>query len=244
MLNILLKEISQFFSSVTGYLAIAVFLILLGLVVFVFPETSLFEYGYADMDSFFNSAPWVLLFLIPAINMKLFAEERRAKTLEFLYSKPVKLSGIVMGKYLAALLLVLIALLPTLIYVKTLSALAEPVGNIDTGAIFGSYIGLFLLAAVFTAIGLLASALTKNQIVAFIVAVFLCFLFYYAFESLSGLRTFSGKTDYLIQNLGIEEHYRSMSRGVIDSRDLLYFFSVIALFLLLTHTILKHRKST
>ncbi|MBX2844676.1 MAG: gliding motility-associated ABC transporter substrate-binding protein GldG [Saprospiraceae bacterium] len=242
MLKILSKEINQFFSSVTGYLAIIVFMVLTGLIVFVFPETSVLDYGYASMEPFFEAAPWVLLFLIPAITMRLLAEEQSAGTLELLGTKPISPFAIFGGKYLAAFLLVLFALLPTLLYPWIISRLAEPAGNIDIGAIAGSFVGLAALAACFTAIGLFASALSKNQVVAFIVAVLLCFVCYYAFTSLSNTPIFVGKSDYFIQQLGLESHYIALSRGVIDSRDIFYFITITLIFLALTAFTMKRKQ--
>lgn len=236
------KEVSVFFSSLIGYIVIGVFLLILGLVMFVFPDFSLLNYNYASLDQLFGIAPLIFLFLIPAVTMRSFAEENQSGTIELLVTKPVKDYEIVLGKYFACVALVVLALLPTLLYLWTVYELGSPRGNIDLGAAFGSYIGLFLLAACFVAIGIFASVVTDNQIVSFIVATFLSFLFYYAFFLLSRLPVFVGKWDVFVQKLGIDYHYASISRGVLDSRDLIYFLSIIVLFLVLTLGILQKRK--
>lgn len=224
-----------------GYIAIAVFQILSGLIMWVFPGNT-FDFGYANLDIFFTSAPMVFMLLIPAITMRLFSEEKKAGTLEIIATRPVTELQIILGKYSAALVLVLIALLPAILYYYTIYELALPAGNIDSGAIAGSYIGLCLLSAAFIAIGLFASALTDNQIVAFILAAFLCFVFYLAFNALSGLGLFGGKVDDFIQSIGIQFHYQSISRGVVDTRDLTYFLSLIVVFILCTKMALESRK--
>lgn len=237
--TIIRKELGQFFSSMTGYLSVLLFLLLNGLFLFVFPDSNLFDAGYATLDAFFRTAPWILLMLIPAITMRSFSEEFRAGTWEVLCSRPLTRSAIIGGKYLAALLIVIIALLPTLIYVWTVARLST--AGIDGGGIAGSYIGLVALAAVFTAIGIFFSSLTANPVVAFLASAFGCFVFHSAFTALAGLELLRGGTGYWVEMLGIEAHYRSMSRGVIDSRDVVYFGSVIAFFLFLTARKLQHR---
>ena len=241
MLTIFRKELTAFFSSLIGYIAIAVFLILMGLVMWVFPNNA-FDFGYANLDILFSNAPMVFMLLIPAVTMRLFSEEKKAGTLEIVATRPVTELQIILGKYFAALVLVIIALLPTLLYYYSIYQLATPVGNIDVGAIRGSYIGLCLLSAAFISIGVFASALTDNQIVAFILAAFLCFVFYLAFNALSGLDLFGGKVDDIIQSIGIQYHYDSISRGVVDSRDVIYFLSLIVIFILCTKTALESRK--
>jgi len=241
MLPIFKKELTAFFSSLIGYIAIAVFLILIGLVMWVFPNNA-FDFGYANLDILFTNAPMVFMLLIPAVTMRLFSEEKKAGTLEIISTRPVTELQIILGKYFAALVLVIIALLPTLLYYYTISQLATPTGNVDVGAIRGSYIGLCLLSAAFISIGVFASALTDNQIVAFILAAFLCFVSYLAFNALSGLGLFGGKADDIIQSIGIQYHYDSISRGVVDSRDVIYFLSLIAIFILGTKTALESRK--
>ncbi len=242
MLTIFRKEINAFLSSLIGYIVIGVFLVVLGLVLFVFPDTSILAYNYATLGPLFEMAPVIFLFLIPAVTMRSLAEENQAGTIELLATRPLSDLEIVLGKFLACLLLVVFALLPTLLYYYTVYQLGYPKGNLDSGAILGSYIGLFLLAAAFVAIGIFASALTRNQITAFILATFLCFFLYYGFFYLSKLPVFVGRVDDIIQMFGIDYHYNSISRGLIDSRDVLYFFSVIALFVMLTVLALESRK--
>jgi ABC-2 type transport system permease protein len=241
MFIILNKEITGFFSSLVAYISIGIFLLVEGLFLWVFPDSSILEYGYAGLESLFNITPYLFMFLIPAITMRLLAEERKEGTFELLATRPLTDWEIILGKYFASLLIVLAALIPTLIYYLTVYQLGIPRGNIDTGAVVGSYIGLFLLGGAFTAIGIFASSISTNQIIAFAVAVFLCFFAFNGFDSISQLIQLQGMDIYLI-NLGINEHYQSISRGVLDTRDLVYFFSFIALFLALTKTILGGRK--
>ena len=233
MLHIFKKEFTSFLNTLIAYVVIGVFLTGIGLLMWVFPETSVLEYGYADMDTLFSMGPFVLIFLVPAITMKSFAEEKKSGTLELLFTKPLSEWDIVIGKFLAGFLLVLFALLPTLVYYFSVVSLGSPVGNVDTAAVIGSYIGLALLGGVFCSIGIFASSITSNQIVAFIVAAFFCFIFYSGLESLSTLPVF-GSNKLLIKQLGILYHYESISKGLIDSRDLVYFLSVTSLMLLLT----------
>lgn len=232
MWSICKKELRQFFSSLTGYLAIIVFLVLNGLFLFVFPDSNIFDAGYASLDPFFSTAPWILLLLIPAITMRSFSEEFKGGTFEILKTKPLTSFQIIGGKYLASMIVAGVAILPTLIYVYTLSALST--GGIDGGGIAGSYLGLFLLASVFTAIGICCSSFTSNAVVAFLLSAFACFVVYSAFEAISRIPAFQSGMDYYIEMLGIDHHYKSISRGVIDSRDLVYFLSVIVFFLFLT----------
>jgi len=239
---ILSKEINTFFSSLIGYIAIIVFLMLMGLFLWVFPDTNLIDSGFSSLEGLFNMAPWVLMFLIPAITMRSFAEESDTGTIEILTTRPVTDWQIIFGKFLAALILVIIALLPTLIYYFSIYALGNPVGNVDTGATNGSYLGLIFISAVFISIGLWASSLTKNQIVAFIIAVFICFFIFSAFDYLSRLNIFFAKLDHFVEQLGLYSHYNSISRGLIDTRDLVYFFSAVAFFLYLTKLSLGSRK--
>lgn len=232
MWSICKKELRQFFSSLTGYIAIIVFLLANGLMLFVFKDNIL-DFGYATLDRFFELAPWILLLLIPAITMRSFADEFKGGTFEILQTRPLTRWQIVGGKYLGSLIVVLIALLPTIVYFFSIQALSSNEG-IDTGATVGSYIGLFFLAAVFTAIGICVSSFTSNAVVAFIISLIACVLLYYGFSAISQLEVFEGGADYYIGMLGIDFHYRSISRGVIDTRDIIYFLSVI--FLLLTIT--------
>jgi ABC-2 type transport system permease protein len=242
MLSIFLKEVNGFFSSLIGYIAIGVFLIILGLVLFVFPDTSLLNYRFASLDQLFDIGPMIFMFLVPAITMRLFAEENQNGTIELLVTRPIKELSVIMGKYLAAMLVIFFAILPTLLYYFTVYQLGAPKGNLDSGAILGSYIGLLLLSGAFAAIGLFASSISQNQIIAFVLATFLCFVFYYGFFFISKLPVFVGKVDDIIQMMGIDYHYSSISRGVIDSRDVVYFFSLIALFIMLTVLSLEKRK--
>jgi ABC-2 type transport system permease protein len=226
------KELRQFFGSLTGYMAVAVFLIAAGLVLFVF-EDNILDFGYASLDRFFLLAPWLLLLLIPAITMRSFAEEFRTGTYELLATQPITKAQLVAGKYVGALLVVIVALLPTLVYAVAVESLATGQG-LDIGAVLGSYLGLVLLSSVFTMIGLYCSSLTANTVVAFLLALVACALLYYGFAATSRLPVFSGGADYWIEWLGIDQHYQSISRGLIDSRDLIYFISMVLLFFVLT----------
>lgn len=228
------KEIFAFFRSVIGYLVMIVFLLMLGLIIWVFPDTSVLYYPYASMDQLFDLAPYVFLFLIPAITMRTFAEEFQNGTMEWLSSKPLKDEQILLGKFLASWSLVAFTLIPTALYYYSIYDLGSPRGNIDTGAVLGSYLGLILLSGVFISLGIFASSITKNQIVAFLAGAFLCFLFYSFFDFFSRLPLFVGTWDDAVQKLGIEYHYRSLARGVIDSRDIVYFISLISIFLYAT----------
>jgi ABC-2 type transport system permease protein len=234
--SILKKEITSYLSSLVAYVTIGVFLLVMGLFLWVFPDSSILDYGYANLDSLFNTAPYLFMFLIPAITMRSLAEERREGTFELLLTRPLSDGQIILGKFFACVLLVLFALLPTLVYYVSVYQLGSPVGNIDIGAVIGSYIGLFLLGSCFTAIGLFASSISKNQIIAFTIAVFLCFFFYSGFDSLSGLLSLQNLG---LESLGITQHYESVSRGVLDTRDLAYFVCLSALFIWLTLAIIK-----
>ncbi|HVZ25162.1 MAG TPA: gliding motility-associated ABC transporter permease subunit GldF [Sediminibacterium sp.] len=233
MWHICKKEWQQYFSSLTGYIALTVFLLLNGLFLFVFPDTSMLDFGYATLEPYFNLAPWILLFLVPTVTMRSLADEYRSGTFELLKTLPLTPNQVVIGKYLGALLVVATALLPTVLYAISIQALSVT-GGIDTGATIGSYIGLLMLGAVFTAIGICASSFTNNTVIAFMAGAFTCFLLYNGFDALSKLPVFRAGLDYDIQILGINFHYRSMSRGVIDSRDLAYFIGITILFLGIT----------
>jgi ABC-2 type transport system permease protein len=236
------KEIGGFFSSLTGYVVIAVFLLLTGLFIWIIPgQFNVIENGYATLDALFAIAPWVFLFLVPAITMRMISEEKRTGTLDLLYTRPVTELQIILAKFLASWALVLLSLVPTLVYFWSVSRLGSPPGNMDMGGTWGSYIGLLFLGGIYAAIGIFASALTGNQIVAFIVAVFASFLMYMGFEFLSGLAG-SGKTGYFISRIGIGFHYNSISRGVIDSRDLLYFLGTMGIFIMGTRTVMQSNK--
>jgi ABC-2 type transport system permease protein len=242
MTAIFFKEINAFFSSLIGYIVIGVFLVIMGLVMWVFPDYSVIDGNYATLDTLFSMAPLIFMFLIPAVTMRSFAEERQSGAIELLVTRPVTDWQIVAGKFLACLALVLFALLPTVLYYFSIYQLGAPKGNLDSGGILGSYIGLLFLASAFVAIGVFASSLTSNQIVAFVLATFLCFFTYLAFDYLSRLPVFFGKTDDIVQSFGIAYHYNSVSRGVLDTRDLTYFISISALFLAATVLSLGRRK--
>ncbi|MFI5156687.1 MAG: gliding motility-associated ABC transporter permease subunit GldF [Chitinophagales bacterium] len=242
MWAVYLKELRQLFSNLTGYIAIIVFLLLAGLFLFVFPDTSILDYGYATLDKFFDLAPWIFLLLIPAIAMRSFSDEFRTGTFEILQTRPLASWQIVYGKYFAAMVVVLVALVPTVIYFFSVSALSAQSG-LDIGATLGSYAGLILLSAVFTSIGICSSSLTSNAVVAFLAAAFFCFLFYSGFDAISRMPSLSSNYDYYVEMMGIDFHYRSMSRGIIDSRDLIYFISLIYFFLFLTQRNLDKRRT-
>ena len=233
MWSICKKELNQFFSNLTGYIAIIIFLLINAVFLFMLNDSSIFEFGYASLDKFFELAPWIFMFLLPAITMRSLADEFKAGTFEILKTKPLSSWQIILGKYFSILIVLLLAILPTIIYIVTIKALSAQ-GGIDSGGILGSYIGLFLLAAVFAAIGLCCSGFTNNAVVAFLISTFSCLILYFGFNALSKLPFFANGFDYYIEMLGIDFHYRSISRGVLDSRDLIYFISIIFLFLLIT----------
>lgn len=230
MFNIYRKEINSFLSSLIAYIVIIVFLVVMGLLVWVFPETNVIDYGYAEMDVFFNMAPFVLMFLVPAITMKMLAEESSSGTIEILLVKPVTKFQIILGKYLAALTLVVVAILPTTVYYISLYQLSIPFGNVDTAGIAGSYIGLLLLSSVFCALGILTSALTKNQVVAFIVSTFMSFILFTGLNSLAGINVWSDLS-LPLSKLSLEFHYNALGKGLLDSRDIIYFLSVVTMLL-------------
>ncbi|WP_373074140.1 gliding motility-associated ABC transporter permease subunit GldF [Zeaxanthinibacter enoshimensis] len=242
MLAIFKREIFSFFTTPVAYLVIGLFLLLNGLFLWVFGGSyNVFEYGFADLSPFFLLSPWVLLLLVPAITMKSFAEEKKLGTLELLYIKPISVSQMVLGKFSGAMALVILALLPTLLYVAAISELSIDGSSPDTGVLTGSYIGLLLLAANYTAIGMFTSTLTENQVVAFILGLALCFVAYYGFEGLAGLFS-EGDSVLAIQQLGMQAHFDSMARGVIDSRDLFYFLAATFLFLSLAIVRLQNQR--
>lgn len=242
MYYIFRKELNSFFSSLIGYMAIVVFLLVCGFFMWVVPNANLLDYGYASMDKFFAFAPWVMMFLLPALTMRSFSDEFRAGTIEVLSTLPLKESSVIIGKFLASLVLVIFSLLPTLLYVYTLSNLAIQKGNMDSGGIIGSYTGLLFLSAAFTAIGVFCSSLNSNQVVVFLLAVFANFILYAGFETMSRLPVLANGADYFISQLGMQYHYYSLSRGVLDSRDMVYFLSVVVLFILATRLSLQKRK--
>ncbi|MBP6182772.1 gliding motility-associated ABC transporter permease subunit GldF [Flavobacterium sp.] len=241
MKSIVLREIKSFFGSPIGYLVIAIFLIINGLFLWVFEgDYNILNTGFADLTPFFTLAPWILIFLIPAVTMRSFSDEKKQGTLELLLTKPLSIWQIVNGKFLGALLLIVMAIIPTFIYVKVISSLGIPEGNIDMGSTIGSYFGLLFLIAGYSSIGIFTSTLSDNQIIAFIVAVFLCFFLYFGFE---GIATVTPTFSNFISALGMQDHYKSMSRGVIDTRDIIYFTSIAIAFLSFTVYNLKSFKS-
>lgn len=240
MWSVCKKELRQYFSSLTGYIAIIFFLVLAGTILFILPG-NIFEFGYATLERFFQIAPWILLVLIPAITMRSFSEEFRSGTFETLRTIPVSSWQLLSGKYFAALIVVLIAIIPTFIYPYSLERLSAGSGGVDSGGIAGSYIGLLLLSACFVAIGICCSSLTGNAVVAFILSAFVCVVVYGAFTAISRIPAFEGGADYYLEMLGIDFHYRSLSRGVIDTRDVIYFLSIIGLFLVITQRNLLKR---
>jgi ABC-2 type transport system permease protein len=241
MYRILIKEVNSFLNSLIAYVVISVFLAGVGLLTWVFPETNVLDYGFADLGVLFSFAPYVFMFLIPAIAMRSFAEEKRSGSLEMLLTKPLTDFQIIMGKYLAGFLLVLFAILPTLIFYFSVYQLGNPVGNVDSAGVAGSYVGLILLGGVFMSIGIFASSITDNQIVAFITAVFLCFVLYSGFNSVAQINTLGGWS-LALEQMGILYHYQSMSKGLLDTRNLAYFLSVVAIMLMSTNLVLKSRK--
>jgi ABC-2 type transport system permease protein len=241
MFSIYIKEIRSFLSSLIAYVVMLVFLLAIGLFTWVLPDYNVFDYGYANLDTLFNMAPWLFIFLISAITMRSLSEEKKNGTIEIISTKPISDLAIILGKYFAGLTIVLFTLLPTLIYYITIYQLGAPKGNLDSGAIMGSYIGLFFLSSCFVAVGMFASAISDNQIVSFIVAMFLCFLFYNLFELIADFKLL-GTWDSVVANLGINAHYQSISRGVIDSRDLFYFIGFDIIFIAATKTVFGGRK--
>jgi ABC-2 type transport system permease protein len=242
MITLLKKEISSFLSSLIGYIVITVFLLINGLFLWVFRgDFNILDFGYANLDGLFMIAPFVFLFLIPAITMRLFSEEKRTGTMELILTKPLTEFEIVMAKYLSGLILVIFSLLPTLVYFFSVYYLGLAKGNIDLGGMWGSYVGLLFLGASFVAIGMFASTLTDNQIVSFIMAVFLCGFLYIGFDFIYSFDLF-GPVDLFIKSLGINDHYVSMSRGVLDTRDMVYFLGLISLFILLSRYSIERRK--
>ena len=242
MFAIFTKELKDFFSSLTGYISAIVFLLIIGLIMWVIPgDLNVLDSGYATLDSLFSIAPWVFLFLVSAVTMRTFSEEKRSGTIELILTRPISDTQMVLGKFFASVVLVLIILIPSLLFYLSVYLLGNPVGNIDTGGTWGSFIGLFFLASAYAAVGIFTSSLTDNQIVSFILSMLLCFLLYTGLESLALLDAFSG-IKYFLVSLSISEHYSSMSRGVIDTRDVVYFVALSALFLIFTRTKLESRK--
>ncbi|QLG46721.1 gliding motility-associated ABC transporter permease subunit GldF [Costertonia aggregata] len=241
MIAIFKREINSFFTSTIGYLVIGLFLVLNGLFLWVFKgEFNIFDHGFADMGNFFLMAPWIFLFLVPAITMKSFSEELKMGTLELLFIKPIAIWQTVLGKFLGTLTLAIIAIAPTFLYVFSISELGTTVGNLDMGMVIGSYFGLVFLVANYTAIGIFASTFTENQIVAFIWGMALCFFMYYGLEGISSFLS-NGEHAQNVQKLGMKSHFDSIALGVIDTRDIVYFFSMTLFFLFLTVIQLKNR---
>lgn len=242
MITLFIKEFTSFFSSLTGYIVIIVFLIVNGLFLWVFPgEFNILDSGYATLEPFFIISPWIFLFLVPAVTMRMIAEEKRTGTIELLLTRPLMDVEIVIAKFFAGVVLVIFSLIPCLIYFVTVFLLGNPPGNIDTGGTWGSFIGLFFLATVYVSIGVFASSLSDNQIIAFLVAVLFSFFFFIGFEYISSMELFGDVQEFIL-NLGINEHYSSMSRGVIDSRDIVYFILADGLFIMFTRIVLQSRK--
>lgn len=242
MRALMLKEIRSFLNSITGYLVIIVYLLINSVFLWLYSNNfNLIEGNYASVDSLFIISPWVFMFLIPAITMRMFADEKKGGTMELLLTKPLSDMSIVWSKFSAGFILVLFSILPTMLYYYSIYQLGNPVGNIDSGGVFGSYIGLLLLGSSYVAIGVFSSSLTDNQIISFLISLFLCFFFYIGFEEISSLDVFNN-ADLIIKGFGINEHYSSISRGVVDSRDILYFGALIFVFAQATRLVLQSRK--
>lgn len=242
MWALLKKEINSFLNSLIGYIVICVFLLFVGLFMWVLPtDANVIDNGYADLNTLFIVAPWVFLFLIPAITMRSFADEKSSGTIELLHTRPLSDLSIILAKYFGGLALVVFALLPTLVYFMSVYQLGNPIGNVDTGSVWGSYIGLLLLGAAFVSIGIFSSAVSNNQIVSFILAVFISWGLWIGLETISSFQ-FLGTWDHVLLSIGINSHYSSLSRGVIDTRDVVYLVSLIAIFIALTRTVLESRK--
>ena len=241
MYQIFKKEFNSFLNSMVAYIAMSVFLTGMGLLMWVFPETSVLNYGFADLETLFSFGPYVFMFLVPAITMRMFADEKKSGTLELLLSKPLTDLQIIMGKYFAGFALLILALAPTILYYFTVYHLGNPPGNIDTAGVVGSYLGLVLLGGVFISIGIFSSSLTDNQVVSFILALFLCFLLYYGFQSIASINLW-GRYSATLEELGILYHYNYMSKGLIDLRNVIYFLSLITIMIMITKLKLSSRK--
>ncbi|MBL4704732.1 MAG: gliding motility-associated ABC transporter permease subunit GldF [Flavobacteriales bacterium] len=242
MYALFLKEIRSFLNSLIGYLTITIFLLATGLFMWILSGMeNVFEIRIATLNSLFYNAPLVFMFIIPAITMRMFAEEKRTGTIELLYTKPLTDLQILLGKYLAGFFLIFMALLPTWIYYISIYYMGDPVGNIDTGGTFGGYIGLYFIGATYVAIGIFCSACTKNQVISFLFSLVLCFIFYQGFDLLGSYSIF-GTLDGAVQSIGIRQHYASLQKGILDTRDITYFLSLIAIFLVLTRLVLQSRK--
>lgn len=241
MVSIFKKEVSSYFNSLIAYIVIGVFLLLTGLMLWMYPNSNVLDYGYAEMTSFFDFCPYIFLLLIPAVTMRMFSEEFRTGTVELLFTKPVSLWNIILGKYLAALFILVLAILPTIVYFASIYLLGNPKGNIDSASVFGSYFGLILLAAAYAAIGIFTSTLSKNQVVAFILAAIISYFFYDGLGQLASI--FRGSVQYYLNYLGLDFHYSSLGKGMLDSRNIVYLISFSGIFLVFTHLLLnKSRK--
>ncbi len=240
MLSIFKKEVGTFFNGIIGFVVVGVFLLLSGLILWVYPNSNVLDYGFAELTVFFDFCPYIFLFLIPAVTMRMFAEEFRAGTIELLFTKPISIQNIILGKYFASLFIIVLAILPTLIYYFSIYYLGNPVGNIDSASVVGSYFGLIFLAAAYSSIGIFTSAITKNQVVSFILAAVLCYFFYDGLGQIASL--FRGTLEYYISYVGLNFHYASLGKGLIDSRNMLYLFSFSYFFLILTTIFLKKRR--
>ncbi|MCB9071385.1 MAG: gliding motility-associated ABC transporter permease subunit GldF [Prevotellaceae bacterium] len=242
MWNLLKKEFRSFFNTPVGYIILIIFFVGAGLFLWVFPgEYNVLNSGYANIDGLFVLAPWLFLFLCPAVTMRLIAEEKQQGTIELLLTRPISTFSLVVGKFLSAWLIMLVALIPSIIWYVTVYILAEPMGNVDSGAFWGSFIGLIFLASVYGSIGLFGSSITRNQLTAFVVSAVICFTMFYGFELMGSLFT-NGNTSLYLKNIGIHAHYQSMSRGVLDSRDMIYMIIITVLFLLGAKTALTRKK--
>lgn len=241
MWTIFRKDISHYFSQLIAYIVVGIFIFILGLLMWVFPDFSILYFNYASLDQVFGITPILFAFIIPALTMKSFSEEIQSGTLEILLTKPLTETQIVLGKFFAGLFMALVCLLPSLLYFYSVYQLGSPKGNIDTGSVIGSYIGLIFLASSFVAIGILGSAISRNQVSSFLLSTFLCFALFYGFYYFSKLPIFFGKTDDLIQRIGMEFHYNNINKGSLDSRDIIYFISVTLFFLYLTVHWIKNR---
>lgn len=242
MTAIFKKEFWGFFGNWSAWLIIAAFSLIGTLFLFFFEnDANIFEIGTASLQSYFVLAPWLLMFIIPAISMKTLAEEQQSGTLNWLFSQPIKVSEIIMGKFFSVWLVGILCLLPSLMYFYTVFVLGVPEGNIDLGATLGSYFGLTLLIAAFSAVGILASSLSQNQIMAYLLGIFLCFIMYFGIEQLTSYKLL-GSADYILANVGFYQHFLGFTRGLIDSRDVFYFLLVIAVCLFLAKIFVEKKK--
>lgn len=242
MIAVLKKELWSYFGNWNAWLIIAAFSLIGALFLFFFDnDSNLLEIGLASLQSYFALCPWLLMFIIPALSMKSFAEEQQSGTLSWLFSQPLKVSEIVSGKFLSVFIVGVLCIIPSVIYLYTLYILGIPQGNIDLGATFGSYFGLIVLIAAFSSVGILASALSSNQIMAYLLGVFLCFLLYFGTEQLASYKLLGG-ADYIISNLGFYQHFMAFTRGLVDTRDLFYFLLVITICLFLATYFVEKKK--